>query len=153
MECLLQVLNCSRGKLRSPTCWRTALRKVLGLNRLLRSTGLSKRSPRATAASHRDSDARLRAIAVSQAWGVSGPSHKPDLLRSFRWRAGPVNPRALHGELQMKEGVSPNLNTPWGTKMSIHSKGVYQVLTKHRRHFTRGSNTSDSQHQAIREDG
>lgn len=61
-------------------------------------------------------------------------------------------PRALHGELQMKEGGSPNLSIPWGTMRSIKSKGVYQALTKHRRHSARGPYLSDSQHQVIRED-
>lgn len=65
---------------RTLTCWRTALRNVLGLKRLLRSTGLSNKSPLATAATHRESDAFFRAMAVSHACGVSGPSHKRDLF-------------------------------------------------------------------------
>lgn len=74
------VVNSSTSSM--DTCWRTALRNVLGLKRLLRSTGRSNKSPRAMAASHRDKDAFLRAIAVSHAWGVSGPSHRRDLSQT-----------------------------------------------------------------------
>lgn len=66
------------------TCCRTAFRKVLGLKRLLRSTGCSSSSPFATEASHRERDARFLAIAASHACGVSGPSHLRDLIGQDR---------------------------------------------------------------------
>lgn len=107
------------------TCWRTALRKVLGLKRLLRSTGLSSKSPRATAPTHRERDAFFRAMAVSHACGVSGPSHKRDLFGWFR--RSTQHQRCLKYRILPQPTACTAICFSWGARVGKPSKFATMV--------------------------